>query len=201
MKSKGIYCIEGLWNHRNITDKSSVLPILDLLSNRGICDYVYHDCATIQELEFLLSKWNTKSVSNKYPILYLAFHGETGCIIISNNVKYTLEDLASCMENKCNSKVIFFGSCSTLKVDIRKINSFLDKTGAIATIGYKTDIDWIQSTACDLFAFEALQNDKLDSKGIQNIYKQIVSDYGNLHKLLELRIVINQNQHFPRKRK
>ena len=50
-KKKGIYCIEGLWEEHDIQDKSSVLPILDLLEKRGECDYIYHDSATKDELE------------------------------------------------------------------------------------------------------------------------------------------------------
>ena len=107
IRKKGIYCIEGLWDHGNIQDQSTVLPILDLL----------------------------------------------------------------------------------------------ETTGAIATIGYKRDIDWIQSTACDLFVFEALQSDSLDTKGIKNMHKKIITDYGNLHKILELRVVINEKKHFSRQRK
>jgi hypothetical protein len=37
---KGIYCIEGLWDHGNIQDQSTVLPILDLLEKRGYCNYI-----------------------------------------------------------------------------------------------------------------------------------------------------------------
>ncbi|MFN5987524.1 MAG: DUF6642 family protein, partial [Chitinophagaceae bacterium] len=102
---------------------------------------------------------------------------------------------------KCTGKIVYFGSCSTLKIDKRRINSFLEKTGAIAAIGYKTDIDWIQSTACDLFVLEALQSEMLDTKGIKKMQKKIISDYGNLHKILDLRIVINDKLHFSRQRK
>ena len=59
----------------------------------------------------------------------------------------------------------------------------------------------ICSAAFDLFVFEALQSDKLDTKGIHKIHKKIISDYGNLHKLLDLRFVINEELHFSRKRK
>ncbi|MGZ4035859.1 MAG: DUF6642 family protein [Bacteroidia bacterium] len=199
-KKKGIYCIEGLWDYHNIQDKSTVLPILDLLEKRGYCNYIYHACATKGELEFFLNKWKTKTINEKFPILYLTFHGEKGCIYLSHKVKYSLDQLSDFLEGKCFGKVIYFGSCSTLNVDKRLIKSFLEKTGAIATIGYKTDIDWIQSTACDLFVFEALQNDKLDTQGITKIHNQIINEYGNLHKILDLRIVINDRTHFPRHR-
>ena len=200
-KKKGIYCLEGLWDHHNIQDKSTVLPILDLLEKRNYCDYIYHDCATKEEIEFFLEKWKLKSVSDKFPILYFAFHGEEGSIFLCNKKKYTIAELGDFLEGKCFGKVIYFGSCSTLKIENKIIKGFLEKTGAIAAIGYKTDVDWIQSAACDLFVFEALQHDKLDSKGIEKIYKKIVSDYGNLHRMLDLSIVINDRQHFPRKRK
>jgi hypothetical protein len=197
---KGIYCLEGLWDDHNILDKSTVLPILDLLEKRGYCNYIYHDCATKEELEFYLGKWEKKTVSDKYPILYLAFHGEEGSIVLPDDKCYNLSDLSAFLEGKCKGKVIYFGSCSTLNLDKRIIKSFLEKTDAIAAIGYKTDVDWIQSTACDLFVFEALQNDKLDTKGINKIHSQIITDYGNLHKILGLRVVINDRQHFPRRR-
>ena len=131
----------------------------------------------------------------------MAFHGEKGCIFLSQKIKYSLEDLSALLENKCSGKVIYFGSCSTLNLDKRVIKRFLNKTGAIAAIGYKNKVDWIQSAACDLFVFEALQDDKLDSKGIDKIHKMIISDYGNLHILLDLTFVINDRQHFPRQRK
>ena len=201
IRKKGIYCIEGLWDHGNIQDQSTVLPILDLLEKRGYCNYIYHDCATKSELEYFLEKWKHKTVNKKYPILYLAFHGDPGYIFLTHEDKYSLTELANYLGDKCTGKIVYFGSCSTLKIDKRRINSFLEKTGAIAAIGYKTDIDWIQSTACDLFVLEALQSEMLDTKGIKKMQKKIISDYGNLHKILDLRIVINEKLHFSRQRK
>ncbi len=200
-RKKGIYCLEAPWDHHNIQDKASVLPMLELLEKMGYCGFIFHDSATKEELEFYLDKWSNKTVKDKYPILYLAFHGEKGCIFLSKKIKYSLEDLSELLENKCIGKIIHFGSCSTLNLDKRVIKRFLAKTGAIAAIGYKNEVDWIQSAACDLFVFEALQSDKLDSKGIKKIHKMIISDYGNLHKRLDLRIVINDRQHFSRRRK
>jgi len=201
IKEKGIYCIEGLWDHGNIQDQSTVLPILDLLEKRGYCNYIYHDCATKSELEYFLEKWKNKKIQEKYPILYLAFHGDPGFIFLTHEDKYSLAELADYLNGKSIGKIIYFGSCSTLNIDKRRINSFLIKTGAIATIGYKIDVDWIQSAACDLFVFEALQSDKLDTTGIKKIHNKIISEYGNLHKILELRFVVNDKQQFIRQKK
>ena len=71
IKKKGIYCIEGLWDHENIQDELTVLPILDLLEKRGYCDYIYHDCATKSELEFFLEKWKHKTINEKYPDIFI----------------------------------------------------------------------------------------------------------------------------------
>ena len=189
---KGIYCIEGLWDHGNIQDQSTVLPILDLLEKRGYCNYIYHDCATKSELEYFLEKWKNKKIQEKYPILYLAFHGDPGFIFLTHEDKYSLAELADYLNGKSIGKIIYFGSCSTLNIDKRRINSFLIKTGAIATIGYKIDVDWIQSAACDLFVFEALQSDKLDTTGIKKIHNKTfgkVAKFGPGMVLHDLSIV------------
>jgi hypothetical protein len=197
---KGIYCIEGSWNHNDMRDRSTILPILDLLDKRGICKYIYRDCATPQELEYYLNKWSQKSISESYPILYLAFHGEEENIFLNNKDTYSMEQIAELLEDKCYGKVIYFASCATLGIDLRKIQTFLERTNAIATIGYKCENDWLISTACDLLVFEALQEDKLDSKGILRIQNKILNDYGNLHRILDLRVVINERMYFPRRR-
>src|SRR4051812_27155873 len=119
-KQKGIYCIEGLWEFNKIHDRTTVLPILDLLEKRNICKYVYQDCATEAELEFFINKWRNKSICERYPILYLAFHGRDGCIYLNNKDVYTLEQLSHLLEEKCAGKVIYFGSCSTLNINARK---------------------------------------------------------------------------------
>lgn len=200
-EKKNIFCIEGLWEMDDIQDKSTILPILELLERRDYCHFVYRDCVTIPELRFYLGKWKPKKISDKYPILYLAFHGEIGNIRINKKEMCSLDYLAEVLEGKCTGKVIYFGSCSTLNMQRRKIRGFLARTGALAVIGYKKEVDWIQSTACDMFVFEALQKDKLDTRGIQKIHDKIISDYGNLHRKLGLTVVINDTMYFPRKRK
>lgn len=201
MKSnKHIYCLEGMWNDYNLNDKSSVTPLLEFLSKSNSCRYIHHDCATKEELEFFLKKWVQKAISSKFPILYLACHGEQEKIFLNRHDFVTLTDIANILGDRCYGKVFYFGSCSTLKIDKRKIQSFLTKTNAIAAIGYQVDVDWMKSSACDLLVFEALQADKLDSQGIIKIKNKIFRDYGNLPKQLNLRMVINEKVHFPRTR-
>ena len=189
-----------MWNDYNLKDQSSVTPLLEFLYKSNNCNYIHHDCATKNELEFFLKKWAQKSISKKFPILYLACHGEQEKIFLNRRDFMTLDEIADILQDQCYGKVFYFGSCSTLKIDKRKIQSFLTKTNALAAIGYKIDVDWMKSSACDLLVFEALQDDRLDSKGIENIKSKIFADYGSLPRQLSLRMVINEKVHFPRVR-
>jgi hypothetical protein len=196
---KGIYCLEGLWDY-NLKDKSTVQPILELLEKSDICKHMYHSCATKDELEFFLRKWKQKKINKTFPILYLAFHGSRGNILITHNKSYSLNELGNMLEGACDGKVIFFASCETLNTDERKIQSFLKQTNAIAAVGYKQEVEWMLATAFELLVLDAFQQDRFDSRGIQNIEERIRSEYGKLHHLLYFRMVINKHVHFPRKR-
>jgi len=196
---KGIYCLEGLWDY-NLRDKSTVQPILELLEKSDICSHMYHSCATKDELEFFLKKWKQKKINKKFPILYLAFHGSKGNILITHNKTYSLKELGTMLEGSCDGKVIFFASCETLNTDERKIQSFLKQTNAIAAVGYKQEVEWMLATAFELLVLDAFQQDRFDSRGIQNIEEKIKTEYGKLHQLLYFRMVINKHVHSPRKR-
>ncbi len=198
--NKHIYCLEGMWNDYNLKDKSSVTPLLEFLYKSNSCHYIHHDCATKNEFEFFLKKWAQKSISKRFPILYLAMHGEQEKIFLNRRDYITLDQIAEILQDQCYGKVFYFGSCSTLKIDKRKIQSFLTKTNALAAIGYQVDVDWMRSSACDLLVFEALQDDMLDSRGIEKIKTKIYKEYGSLPRQLNLRMVINEKVHFPRTR-
>jgi hypothetical protein len=151
-------------------------------------------------MEFFLKKWKQKTINKKFPILYLAFHGIKGSILITHNKPYSLTELGNILEDSCEGKVIFFASCETLNTDERRIQSFLKQTKAIAAVGYKQEVDWMLATAFELLVLDAFQQDKFDSRGIEKIEEKIKSEYGKLHHLLYFRMVINKHYHFPRKR-
>lgn len=201
-QTKHIYCLEGMWNDYNLKDKSTIIPMLDLLYKNSYCDYIYHDCATKDEFQFFITKWaKSVTVSNKFPIIYLACHGKSEKIFLNRKDYITLDEIAELLQDKCHRKVFYFASCSTLSVSKRKIQDFLAKTGAIAVIGYRKEVEWLIATACELLVLEALQKDRFDSRGIEKIKRKIYTDYGNLPKQLDLRVEINETYHFPRTRK
>ncbi len=149
--------------------------------------FIRKECATVEEFDFLLAKWPQKKYSS-YPILYLAFHGEPGNIILSNERKRSLEDISSIISDSCANRVIIFSSCKTLKINEELISKFIEETGALAVIGYKSDVDWIKSVALDLLLIDTLQNYEFSGRGlkgietcVRNLAKQF-SDLG-LHML------------------
>ncbi len=196
---KGIYCLENFW-YPSVKNNLTIKPILELLDLAGICKHIYHKCATREEVEFMLNKWKIPSIQKQYPILYFAFHGRVERLYINNKVSITLTVLGNLLENECSGKVFFFASCGTMDIHGKKVQSLLQKTGAIAAIGYKTEVDWMKATAFELLVLNALQDDKFDSKGIEFIKHKIETEYGKLHNDLDFRMVVNNN-HFPRRRK
>ena len=197
---KGIYCLENMWTP-SVKDRDSVQPILELMHKANVCEHLYHRCATREELVFMINKWKAKTVQNKYPIFYFAFHGVKNALqLTGKNQIFTLDELGDLLEDHCYGKLFFFASCETLSIDERHIQRFLNKTGAIAAIGYKMQVDWMLATAFELLVLNALQEDKFDSKGIENVKETILKEYGNMHSLLKFRMTINNKIHFPRKR-
>lgn len=197
---KGIYCLEGMWSS-SVKDKSTIHPMLELMEKTNTCEHLYHSCATREELTFFLNKWKGKSVQSRFPILYFGFHGLKECLCLAGKEVFTLSELGDLLENSAHGKVFFFGSCDTLNTDERRIKNLLERTGAIAALGYKMEVDWMLATAFELLVLDALQSDRFDWRGIQKIKEYIDTEYGKIGKMLKYRMVINDRIHFPRKRK
>ncbi len=107
----GVFCFEGRWSS-NLADRSSVRPLLDLLQNQRVANYAYFDVATVEELCFYLRKWH-QAQYRSFRIGYFAFRGDAGQIIIGRH-KLTLTELGDTLEDQCEGKIIYFGSCQTL---------------------------------------------------------------------------------------
>lgn len=177
METKDIFCIEGIWNSADLSRDYSLVPFLNILKRTEGIKYVHLKCVDSNGFFFLLKKFSQKKYRS-YKILYLAFHGCSGCIHLSDRV-ITLSEIADYLENKCSDKIIIFASCDTLEIPIREARDFLCKTSAVALGGYRSEIGWIESTAFELLLFKALQsvsdfsNDKgLISKKVKNLSRR-----------------------------
>jgi hypothetical protein len=185
MRSKGIFCLEGLWD-TNLKDKSTVRPILELLSESERIPHIHRDCATAAEIGYYVGKW-TQAAYRRYPILYFAFHGIPGAIYVGNWEKMSLEQLGALFPRPKKS-VIIFGSCSTVAANRRHLRAFMERTGAIAVCGYKADVHWLRSTAFELMLLSILQENEFSGKGIGAIVRKTTQEAKRFGEL-EFRIV------------
>ncbi len=165
---KGIFCLEGLW-HDDLKQKSSVRPILSMLEINGGIPFIHHDVATVQELEFYLSKWK-QARYRSYPILYFAFHGERQSLLIDGQ-KYRLERLGNLLNGACNGSVFIFASCKTLNRQ-EAVEDFLIQTGALAVFGYRNRVSWMHSAALEMLILSELQNVSFTSRGMNSLQKR-----------------------------
>jgi hypothetical protein len=176
---KRIFCLEGLWE-QDLTKKSTILPILDLLYLNDNIEFIYRDCATKEETEFYLQKWTQEKYAY-FPILFLAFHGEEGTIHIGKT-NYPVDRLSEILSGKCANAIIFFASCMTLKMDKRKLKKILVKTGALAICGYRSDVDWMKSAAFELLVLNEMQRNSLTVQGVDAIRRRVMSEYPKMVK-------------------
>ncbi|HRW21599.1 MAG TPA: hypothetical protein P5509_06470 [Bacteroidales bacterium] len=179
-EKKYIYCLEGDWSN-DLRDRTSIKSTLDYLKDCFNIDYIRRDCATKEALFDYLKKYTLKKY-NKYSILYLAFHGEANAIQVGKEI-VELGEIAEICEDKLKYCIVHFGSCSTLNLNKRIINQFIQKTNALCVSGYKTDVDFNKSTVLDVLYFEEWQKYK-DVRSVERNMKQ----YKGLHNVLGFRI-------------
>lgn len=190
MARKGIFCLEGDW--WGVKDKTSVEPLLRLLeTTAGLkVPYVHHDAATHEEFQHYLKKWSGRTFAS-HPILYLGFHGSAGGIEVGEGRSSTisLDDLAERLAGACRRRVIHFGSCGTLGVHGRELNGFLNRTGACAVLGYRSDdVDWIKSAAFELLLIGLLQEVSFTKPGMRKLGRLLKEDAPGLRKSLDFRM-------------
>jgi hypothetical protein len=143
--NSNIFCLEGEWES-DLTKELSVKPLLDFFSTCLDSKHIYRRIATYDELCYYLKRFGRHST---YGILYLAFHGASNKLMLSDR-ELNLQDLRQELSGKLNGKVILFGSCSVLKIGVKKISDFKAITGANAIVGYSKNIEFFDSSLIDL---------------------------------------------------
>jgi len=171
----GIFALETSQWYGNLKCRTSVRPMLSMLEDSSLkVPYIYRDVAVHEEFWHFLKKWTQKAYEN-YPILYLLFHGEPGQIIVGEgkNNEIELNTVAERLEGKCKGKIIIFSSCSTLDKNARWMNSFLRSTKAEAVIGYRIDVDWMESVLFEMLLLCEFQSRALDLKGLRKSKSEV----------------------------
>ena len=183
---KKIFCLEGLWEE-DLTKKSTILPILELLYLNNKIEYIYRDCATKEEFEFYLQKWPLEKYKY-FPILLLAFHGDKGIIDLGKH-EYPIDRVSEILAGKCENAILFFASCKTLQIDKRKLKKVLNKIKALAICGYRNDVDWMKSSAFELLVLNEMQLNTLTVQGVDAIRRRIVQEYPKMVKEFQFTMV------------
>ncbi len=184
---KRVFCIEGNWEEK-LSRNATVKPVLELLRINADVKYIYRDCSTTAEMQYLIDKWQQKGYA-EYQILYLAFHGRPGELILDSRTTVSLEELGDIITLKPRQRVVYFGACSVLRGDARPIKAFLRKSGAKAVCGYTTDADWMKSTALDLIAINELQKFSTTRHGLEAVESSIRENTRALSGQLGFRMV------------
>jgi hypothetical protein len=194
-KHQGIFCLEGDW-WGDLNRSSTVKPVLKLVcqTNERV-SFVHRDVGTVEEFEHYLKKWAQRGRSS-YSVLYLAFHGDCGLVCVGDqrfaNGEVTLERVGQLLQDRCNGRLIHFGSCSTLKFDERRIHKFLNLTGAVAATGFRADVDWLRSSAFEALLFDIVLDGTLTRGGAQRIKRRVNKELRQLARDLKFRIVIRK---------
>jgi hypothetical protein len=184
---KRVFCIEGNWEEK-LSRNATVKPVLELLRINADVKYIYRDCSTKAEMQYLVDKWQQKGYA-EYKILCLAFHGQPGELILDSRTHVSLEELGDMISLKPRQRVVYFGACSVLRGDVRPIKAFLRKSGTKAVCGYTTDADWMKSTALDLIAINELQQFSTTRRGLEAVESSIREDTRALSGQLGFRMV------------
>ncbi len=184
----GIFCVEGAWSS-NLADRASVRDLLDILEDVDGIDFIHTRVNTVEALHDVLRKWHQKQYAH-YSLGYFAFHGKPGKILIGRH-PVTLKELGMSLQNGCDGKTLYFGSCSVLKVPPGQVYRFIQQTGADCLVGFDRDIDWLASAALDLILLQALalQEDHYDAE------RWLRREYGALADSLGLQMFYEKRQH------
>ena len=190
-QKKGIFCLEEAGWFRGIKDTTTLEPVLRLLETGYFkVPFLHHDVGTREEFEFFLTKWKGKTF-DRFPILYLGFHGKSGGIAVGEgrNRIVKLDELASYLKESCKGRVIIFGSCSTLDVHGRKLTTFRERTGALAVLGYKENVDWLEAAAFEMLVLGRLQEISFQDSRYMKIFDQKLKETASgLYKRLGFRM-------------
>lgn len=144
MAANGIFCLEGEWDS-DLRKRTSVLPVLELLERLGAIKTIHRKVATTGEVEHYLNLWGQARYDD-YLVLYLATHGDKGWLSWSNSNHSSLDDLAEVLGESANNCYIHLGSCLT-PFNEKQATVFVEKTGARALLGYRAEVDWVESAA------------------------------------------------------
>ena len=91
------------------------------------------------------------------------------------------------LNGSCVNKIIHFGSYNTLDTDVSKVREFLETTQALAVCGFRTDIDFLESSVFDMLLMQKFQ----EYRDIKAVDRDLKKNYKKLIQKLEFKLLFN----------
>jgi len=153
----GIFAFEGDWDSGNLRGGWSSRTNLETLHDMYGINFIYRQTGTGDELRYYINKWLARGKKNykDHRVGYFRFHGEPG-LIYTGEDDVRLYQLERWIDGRAKGRVIVFHSCSTLKIERKRITQFLERTKAAAVVGYAVDTDSLEAIAFELLLLWAL---------------------------------------------
>src|SRR4051812_4351489 len=128
MARGGIFCLEGQWQ-RDLHERGSVLPTLELLDRLERARFIYKDVGTQGEFGFFINRWLLRQYDD-FRVGFFAMHGEPGRLWLTDWHPVELNEAARIMAGRGIGKRLYFASCSVLKTAQADLQDFLSATHA-----------------------------------------------------------------------
>ena len=120
------------------------------------------------------------------PIYYLSFHGSPG------TVRTALAQLGPARLHRAfeawgaaYDNLVYFAACSVLAGagGQRFAETFLERSGCRAIVGYTTDVDWMESMLTDLLFLRRFYGDADPWRNLRAIHESVLTDFAPAQRL------------------
>ena len=175
IRNGSIFCLESLWTTSTEHPRQSVLPLLEIIKMAYNVKVSHLNSNT--KAEFL---YNLGLAGKEYGILYLAFHGQDGKVLLHDD-EVTLDEMAKTMGKEFKGMGVHFASCNVMGEDESVIRRFIRKTNVSFVSGYTQPVYWIPSAAVDLVYLDYIIDNWYNPElAVEKMKEQIVPSEKNL---------------------
>jgi hypothetical protein len=193
--TQGIYWLETSdWGDGHLKTTTVSPAFRYLKAVQGIPN-IPRKVAGFDQFSAFLNEW-AWCYAGDYRILYLAFHGQAGRLIVGDDFEWTnwldLDDIERQLGRDAAGCVVYFASCATMDVDKSRLQEFIRNTGCAALCGYRGPIHWMDSAVFDLMPLAKMSVlPRIDGAGLRSAKAFMKAMCGGLYENLQFRMVIS----------
>lgn len=184
MTRNGVLCVEGDWEDSLVRTRS-LIPVLQLVKSQSNIPFIHRTASTRDEFRRVIEEW-AKAKYNKFPILYLGFHGSPGALQIGKDI-VPICDLYE-FAGKGKGRIIHFGACETLSAPRPVLNRFMEMTRFSAICGFRMNVDWLHSCSLELLILDELTRRRISAANTLLFTKNLHRRAGSLARELGFHI-------------